>query len=244
MYAEGRITDLQNHGILVCVPKTMAPTTVEDYKPLALLNTYYKILARIIANILRPLVSEILHPSQFCGRQGASIHDALSTIRDTIAYAEETGRPICVLSIDFESALENVSHTYLRHMLQRYELENHIIRLIGNMYNGATSSIQVNGYLTAPIPINRSIRQGCPLNMLLYALCINPLLQHLNDILPGVRMLASGSRTSVVAYADDVTIFLTDPRDIARVETALKTYTAASGAVIILRKSKAMALGP
>jgi hypothetical protein len=43
----------QKHDIVVCIPKTGIPTTTTDYRPIILLNTGYKILARIIANRLR-----------------------------------------------------------------------------------------------------------------------------------------------------------------------------------------------
>ena len=48
---------------------------------------------------------------------------------------------------------------------------------------------------------------GCPLSMILYAMCLNPLLCTLENSLRGLRMGRHRARTSVVAYADDVTIF-------------------------------------
>jgi CHAT domain-containing protein len=91
--------------------------------------------------------------------------------------------------------------------------------------------------------LRRSIRQGCPLSMLLYALYINPLLQHLTSILPGVKILAMGGTTSIVAYADDITIILTNPADVPLIQHALRHYMRASGAVLNTNKSKALALG-
>ena len=49
------------------------------------------------------------------------------------------------------------------------------------MYDGATSSIQLNGNTYGPIPIRCAIRQGCPMIMVLYALCLHPLLQMLEQ---------------------------------------------------------------
>jgi hypothetical protein len=53
-YTDGVITGNQKHGILVCIPKTSHPARLEEYRPLTLLYTDYKILARITANRLRP----------------------------------------------------------------------------------------------------------------------------------------------------------------------------------------------
>ena len=66
MYLNGRITEQQNYGFVVRMPKTDTPTTPADYRPITLLDAEYKILARIIANRLRTTLSEVLHPSQYC----------------------------------------------------------------------------------------------------------------------------------------------------------------------------------
>jgi len=65
MYLDGWIMEQQKHGIVVCIPKTDSPTTPTDCRPIILLNTDYKILALIIANRLRPALSDLLHRSQY-----------------------------------------------------------------------------------------------------------------------------------------------------------------------------------
>jgi hypothetical protein len=80
--------------------------------------------------------------------------------------------------------------------------------------------------------------------MILYALCLNPLLCTLKKKLPGIRIGQSGPSAKVVAYADDVTIFVTSPADIPIIQEMLRSYEEASGAQVNIRKSKALALGP
>lgn len=79
--------------------------------------------------------------------------------------------------------------------------------------------------------------------MQLFALCLNPLLFTLVDKLPGIRIGRRGDKTAVVAYADDVTIFLTSPVDIPIIQDVIRCYENASGARVNIRKSKAMAIG-
>jgi len=76
------------------------------------------------------------------------------------------------------------------------------------MYGNATSVIQLNGHLSAPIPIQCGVRQGCPLSMIVFVLCLNPLLYFLDERLQ--RILAHGTQwnTTVIAYADDVSILV------------------------------------
>jgi len=78
--------------------------------------------------------------------------------------------------------------------------------------------------------------------MILFTICLNPLLCILEDKLTGIRVAPSGPTAKVVAYADDVTIFITSPADIPIINNALRTYEAASGAKVNIRKSKAIAV--
>ena len=118
MYLEGLVCNEQKQGYIVCLPKISAPTCPENYRPLSILNSDYKLLTRIIANRLRPCLEDILHPNQYCGRDGKSIYDAVATVRDIAVYAEHTNTPLCLLSIDFSDAFGRVSHTYLLKILQ------------------------------------------------------------------------------------------------------------------------------
>jgi hypothetical protein len=63
-----------------------------------------------MASRLRHVLQDHLHTSQYCGVPGNSILDALSLVRDVIAYAEMTGSPLCVLSLDFQNVFYRISH--------------------------------------------------------------------------------------------------------------------------------------
>jgi len=44
----------------MCLPKTHDSCTPDDYRPITLLNTEYKLLARILARRLRPILADQL----------------------------------------------------------------------------------------------------------------------------------------------------------------------------------------
>lgn len=46
--------------------------------------------------------------------------------------------------------------------------------------------------------------------MMLYAICLIPLLKTSEEKLPGIQIARRARRTAMVAYADDVTIFVTE----------------------------------
>ena len=55
------------------------------------------------------------------------------------------------------------------------------ISCIKLLYNDAEGLIKVCGSLTAPFPIEKGIRQGCPLSGLLYSIAIEPFLHLLRQ---------------------------------------------------------------
>jgi len=74
--------------VIICLPKAQENQTAEDYRPITLLKSDYKILARIIAQRLRQVLAVHLMETKFCGVTGNTIIDAVAMVRDTIAYAE------------------------------------------------------------------------------------------------------------------------------------------------------------
>ena len=152
----------QVKGHVVCIPKKPHPVRIEDYRPLTLLNAEYKILARIIANRLKPILQELIHPHRHCGIQGTSVFEAVATIRDVIAHAETTYKLLCVISLDFHSAFDRMSQRYLEGILRAYGFGDLFVRRIIGLYRNAISVVQINGFKSNCFPINSSIRQGCP----------------------------------------------------------------------------------
>ena len=98
MFLQRNVSTQQKHGVIVCLPKSREPTTPADLRPITLLKTDNKILARIIANRLRPMMVELLHPSQYCGVPENTIFEAVATVREAIAQAGGKQSPLCILS--------------------------------------------------------------------------------------------------------------------------------------------------
>jgi hypothetical protein len=130
-----------------------------------------------MARRLRPVLQDHLHNNQFCGVPGNSVLEAVSLVRGATAYAETTGAPSCVLTLDFQNAFDRILH-HLFQILQLYGISNWFIERLQTLYENATASVQINGILAGPIQIHSAVRPGCPLSMVLYALCLHPFSVH------------------------------------------------------------------
>jgi hypothetical protein len=215
----------------------------EEHRPLTLLNTDYKLVTRIIANRLKPRLQDVINRQQYSGRMGAPITQAVATLREIIAYGEMSRSQICLVTLDFKQAFDRISHSYLYATLREYNIGDRMIRRIRNIYENASSVIQINGTETRNIPIRCSVRQGYPLSMLAYTMCVNPLLHRLEQCLTGVRIGRGGEPMKLAAYADDITLVITRQEQIEQVQEAIHNYERASGAKVNKAKSKALAVG-
>lgn len=156
MYSDWIILDQQKHGTIVCPPKTPGPTRPEDYRPLTLLNADLKLMARIIATRLRPWLVDLLQSSQHCVEQGNTILEAITAVGDAMAYAETKNTALCILLLFFVAAFDS-SHSYLLNMLRSCGFSERFQQRIKSMYEGATSSVHINGHISSPTPTRCSI---------------------------------------------------------------------------------------
>jgi len=95
-----------------------------------------------------------------------------------------------------------------------------------------------NGHHYGPIPIRCAVRQGCPMSMALYALCLHLFRPLLELQLPSIRIGRHSRPTSVVVYAHYVIIFVTPAADFTIIEEAVQLIERASSSVINQRNRR------
>ena len=77
------------------------------------------------------------------------------------------------------------------------------------MYKDITSQVIINNALTEKIKIERGVRQGCPLSMLLFVLASVPLIEMTKDNrkIEGYQTKRN-SQIKIQSYADDNTFLI------------------------------------
>ncbi|KAL9698991.1 hypothetical protein quinque_002432 [Culex quinquefasciatus] len=211
-------------GVVVLSKKKTNLETIKAYRPITLLNYDYKLLARILKVRLERIINEnrILNSCQKCSNARRDIFEAVHAIKDRVVELNCKRKTGKLISFDLDHAFDRVDHTYLLSVLRSMRINENLVALIGRLMCSARSRIIINGNLSAQFPIQRSVRQGDPLSMLLFVVFLHPLLEKLLAICNHPKEL-------VVAYADDISIILVDETKLAEVKRAFDDFGLCSG---------------
>ena len=60
----GKLLAQANHTLLCLIPKKTIPATLDDYRPIALCNVLYRIISKLLANRLKPLLPKLIDYNQ------------------------------------------------------------------------------------------------------------------------------------------------------------------------------------
>lgn len=214
---------------------------MQDHRPISLLNTDYKLFTKILSKRIALVLDRLLGPGQCATVDGRSCTDNLKDIRRLVTRSVESKRfKGFLLSVDLERAFDNVDHAFLWKVLEKFSFPAGFIQCLKSLYNKATSKILLHGFLTPEVKIQSSVRQGCPLSMILFVLYVEPLIRNLHASSSGV--LVYGKFLKVIAYADDITIFVRGQDELDLVMQIIESFTQHARIRVNLQKSSFLRL--
>ena len=73
----GKLLAQVNHTLLYLIPKKTIPATFDDYRPITLCNVIYRIISKLLANRLKPLLSKLIDYNQSAFINGRRITDSI-----------------------------------------------------------------------------------------------------------------------------------------------------------------------
>ena len=83
-----------------------ARSSLDSYRPITLLNSDYKLLAKALATRLGPALQHVVDPTQTAFVPGRWIGDNVLCHLEEIEYLQQTGQPGCLVFLDFSKAYD------------------------------------------------------------------------------------------------------------------------------------------
>ena len=240
----GTLSISQRRGIITLIPKpNKDATSLENLRPISLLNVDYKILTKTIAKRLEKVLPKIINPDQTGYVKGRYIGENVRLISDIMSYTNEKNMPGVALFIDFRKAFDTIEWDFLSDTLSKFNFGPDVKNWVKIFYNNVTSCVLNNGHASEFFTLERGVRQGCPLSGLLFVIGIEVLANAIRNknTIKGIKVGDKEIKTSL--YADDTTVFVRDLDSIPELLALLNHFRNLSGLEINATKTEGMWLG-
>jgi Reverse transcriptase (RNA-dependent DNA polymerase) len=243
-------------GRIVLLPKEGDPRDPSNYRPIACLNTCYKLITATITEMIKKHVQDqnILPSEQLALREGkqgcidAAILD--QTIMTDALFQKK--RDLSVAWVDMAKAFDSVSIPFIHRILRLMKIAEPIRDLINDLMRlEIRYEIKKAGGITQqskPLKVKNGVPQGDSLSPMLFCLAMAPISHALNAQIPRYVTSTGGNKGAYrgnsltlnhLFYMDDLKIFTTSPE---MVEKALSLVKREAGAIGLRLNPKKCAL--
>lgn len=107
--ASGRLETTIISTFIALIPKLGNLTTFDEFHPISLCNCLYKIIAKIIANILKPIISKHILPEQFVFLKDRQIHEVVGTTQEVLHSLHSKKGKDMIMKVDLSKAFDKVN---------------------------------------------------------------------------------------------------------------------------------------
>ncbi|GKC38445.1 RNA-directed DNA polymerase, eukaryota [Tanacetum coccineum] len=244
-FIHGDIPSGCNSSFIALIPKIPDANLVKDFRPISLIGSIYKIIAKILANRLISVLGDIVSDVQSAFIAGRQMLDGPFILNEVLQWCTKKKRKSLIFKVDFEKAFDSVRWDFLDDVLKKFGFGDKWCNWIQSCLISSRGSILVNGSPTSEFQFHKGLKQGDPLSPFLFILMMESLhlsFQRIVDagLFKGI-VLDQSLCLSHMFYADDV-IFVGHWSDgnISTLIHVLKCFFHASGLRINLSKSKIM----
>jgi hypothetical protein len=106
--SKGELSAGLTKGLIALLHKGGERATLNNWRPITLLNVTYKIFAKALQIRLQPIFGEIIHPDQSAFLPMHFILDNILLTHETIHYAKQSAQPLIFLKLDLSKAYDRV----------------------------------------------------------------------------------------------------------------------------------------
>ncbi|PNH09547.1 LINE-1 reverse transcriptase [Tetrabaena socialis] len=221
-----RFTD----GIITVLYKKGVPTEPGNYRPINLLNTDYRVLAKVLATRLGPALHAAIAAEQTAFLPGRLIGTNIFALRHIPHLLKRQGRSAIIAFLDFAKAYDTVHRDFLLAAMAELGATESLQKWVRTLLSATQAQAQVGGRLSQPVSMAAGVRQGCPLAPLLYLFVAQALLSWLQRKGMGVRLdPTDAERMTAVQFADDGQVLLEGEGAVPAFLAAMQTFAQATG---------------
>jgi hypothetical protein len=158
----GKVLPALNATFLTLIPKEERVTNPKNFRPIVLCNVIYKIISKVIAMRLKPILPFIISKEQSGYVEGRQIMDSVILVHEVIHSLKTTRTPGMLIKLDLSKYFDRLSWHYMKALLLAFGFNNDWIAWVMHLISSIFFSILVNGVPSQPFSPTRGIRKETP----------------------------------------------------------------------------------
>ena len=249
-YENGEMSYSQKKAIITLIHKgkDLSKENLNNWRPISLTNTDYKIIAKVLANRLTSVIDKLIDNDQVGFMKGRNISTVIRTIDDTISYLGKTKQPGIIFALDYKAAFDTISKQFILWAFKQFNFGENYIKWVKTIMENTKSHVNYLGWISPSIDINSGIRQGCPYSPMAFVLALEILAIKIrnDENIKGIKLPNISQQNNILKillYADDITLFLQERVDLKNALTLVTYFSKFSGLAMNRAKSEAMWTG-
>ena len=134
-----------NSTFLLLIPKKERAEDLRDFRPISLVGSVYKLLAKVLVNRLKLVMGEVISDSQQAFVHGRQILDAVLIANEALDSRLKDNIPGLLLKMDIEKAFDHVNWDFLMEVMSKMGFGHRWINWMKWCFSTTTFSIIING---------------------------------------------------------------------------------------------------
>ncbi|RVW83847.1 Transposon TX1 uncharacterized 149 kDa protein [Vitis vinifera] len=144
-HRSGVINQNTNASFIVLLPKKSMTKKISDFRPISLITSFYKIIAKVLSGRLRGVLHETIHSTQGAFVQGRQILDLVLIANEIVDERRRSGEEGVVFKIDFEKAYDHVRWDFLDQVLEKKGFNLRWRKWMSGCLSSVSYAVMVNG---------------------------------------------------------------------------------------------------
>lgn len=103
------------------IPKVKNLISLGEFIHISLVRPLYKLVAKVLANMLSVMMDKLISPNQSLFLKGAMLVDRVVAIDGVIDFAKWSKKVYLIFKVDFQKAYHSVTRCFLDYMLVRFD---------------------------------------------------------------------------------------------------------------------------
>nr|GEY77412.1 RNA-directed DNA polymerase, eukaryota, reverse transcriptase zinc-binding domain protein [Tanacetum cinerariifolium] len=171
-----------NSSFIALIPKKPDTNMVKDFRPISLIGSLYKIIAKVLANRLMPVLGNIFNEVQLAFIADRQILDGPFILNEIVQWCKSRKKQSMIFKVDFEKAYDSVRWDFLDDILKNFGFGERWRGWISGCLRYSRGSVIVNGSPTNKFQFYKGLKQGDPLSHFLFLLVMESLHIHFKEL--------------------------------------------------------------